>query len=402
MKTTAACPIKQIICKEDTAKNSTALLKTEIFNGIDSVNPVLWESLIEQDRILFGIDYLRAAEESNPHIEFKYATIYDQGELIGTLLFQLIKVRDGLRLKTGDKLTKTDKLVNWVKRRINGIDVSLLLCGNAFITGDFGFFMKKGADRNLFVEGINESIEKIKKTNKVNIVMVKDFRPEDLEMGRLLKNYAYNEVYAQPNMELDIRPTWLTFADYQADLVSKYRTKAKSKRKKLIGVEKRELTLDEIIEQKELIHQMYMKCSDGAEFNLTAISKDYYVELKRQLQDRFQVQGYFYEGRMIAFMSYFMEGDILESHFVGYDHQLNHKLAIYHNLLIDHVEIAINKKMKHLSYGRTALESKSNLGAKGTDLISFAWSKNWFLQTFAVQIFDSMRPVDWVDRNALK
>ncbi len=107
------------------------------------------------------------------------------------------------------------------------------------------------------------------------------------------------------------------------------------------------------------------------------------------------------DDKLVAFMSYFIVDGKMESHFVGYDAQYNNKYAIYHNLLAEHISIAIEKKLSFISYGRTALESKSNFGAKGVHLNSFVYSKNMLLQTLAQPLFNSMK-TEFKDRHPFK
>ncbi len=400
MKETISCPAK-LFSRKNVVCDA---IEVEVCTGIDALNKVLWNSVLPDKKMLLQTDYLEAAEKANPHITFKYGIVYENGDLSGVALFQLIKVKNGLRIReSADQNFKT-KFINLVKKGVNSVNVNLLLCGNAFITGDFGIYHKKTANKEFFIKGVMKAIEQIRKEERVNIVMVKDFRPENIEEGRLLTQFGFKEVRAQPSMEFDVRPEWENFADYLAALSSKYRTKLKSKRKKAKGLTKRLMTLEEIRENKANIYRMYKDCSDNAEFNLTFLTAEYFVACKEELGERFQVLGYFgEEGQLVSFLSWFEMDGMLESHFVGYERHLNNQFALYYNLLLDHVEFAIDRKMHHISFGRTALESKSNLGAVGVELNSFAWSSNMILQYYAVPLFDSMRDnTGFIPRNPFK
>lgn len=396
--TTATCPLRKTLCNR--VVTTKTALEVEIYNSIEAVNSVEWNTLLPEDNHLLRTPYLLAAEKANPHIQFRYAKIFDKDELVAVMLFQLINVNNGLRIQPAQNAK--ERMVNGIKKFINGLDISLLLCGNAFITGDFGFSLKKTTDSSVFVEGLGKVIEEIRKETRVNIVMVKDFRPENIEMGRLLTQYNFKEVGAQPNMEFTIRDNWHTFDDYLKDMTSKYRTKVKSKVKKLKGIESHELSVEEMHQHYQKVFELYSNCSDNAEFNLTTLTPEYFLSCKEQLPESFHIRGYFLEGKLVGFLSYFDIKGEMESHFVGYEPDINRQYALYHNLVIDHIRVAIEKKHSGISYGRTSLESKSNLGAVGVDLNSFVWSSNFFLQTFAHQIFDNMVGDDFIPRHPFK
>lgn len=396
MKTTLDCPIK-MLCKTEEVADST--VEVCIVKSISDVNDADWNGFVMENKGLLNTNYLFAAETANPHIKFRYASIYANAELIAVCLFQVIEITNGLRIKKG----KSDSFQDWAKTNtkkfINGLSLKLLLNGNAFITGDFGYCLKKTADKSQYLAGLHQAITAIDKEENLNIIMIKDFRPEDIAWGQELTKYSFKEVGAQPNMEFDVK--WDTFEEYLAALSSKYRVKVKSKLKKGKGLVKKELTLEEVEEQYVKIHQLYKRISDNAEFNLTFLTAEYFLECKRQLGDDFHIKGYYIDGELVAFMSYFIVNGKMESHFVGYEAKFNNKYAIYHNLLAEHIAIAIEKKLTFISFGRTALESKSNFGAKGVHLNSFVYSKNMVLQALSTKLFDSMK-TEFIERHPFK
>lgn len=396
MKTTLTCPMKQL-CR---AEEAISEITVQIAHSVSDINKTEWNDFISADKGMLNTNYLFAAETGNPHIKFRYASIYNDSELIGVSLFQIISVSNGLRIKEIKDPTWKDRVKTYSKKFINGLNVKLLLNGNAFITGDFGYCIKSTANKSDYIAGLHKAIKEIDKEENVNITMIKDFRPEDIPWAQELTKFSFKEVGAQPNMEFDVH--WDTFEEYLAALSSKYRTKVKSKLKKFKGLERRALSLEEIEENYLKIHQLYKRISDNAEFNLTFLAADYFLQCKRQLGDKFQIQGYYLDGELIAFMSYFIVNNKLESHFVGYEAKFNNKFAIYHNLLAEHIALAIEKKLSFISYGRTALESKSNFGAKGVELNSFVYSKNMILQAMAKPLFDSMRSSNFVERHPFK
>ena len=57
--------------------------------------------------------------------------------------------------------------------------------------------------------------------------MVKDIPDSYASSATALARFSYRELETEPNMVLDISPTWKTYDDYMASLTSKYRKQAK-------------------------------------------------------------------------------------------------------------------------------------------------------------------------------
>lgn len=74
---------------------------------------------------------------------------------------------------------------------------------------------------------------------------------------------------------------------------------------------------------------------------------------------------------MVGFISGVINNTSLDAHFVGIDYQLNRKHAIYQRMLYNYIEIAIDKKLKTINFGRTASEIKSSIGAFPQDLTMY-------------------------------
>jgi hypothetical protein len=77
------------------------------------------------------------------------------------------------------------------------------------------------------------------------------------------------------------------------------------------------------------------------------------------------------DDEIVGFISGIVNNGSLDAHFVGIDYQLNKSHAIYQRMLYTYVEIAIEKKLKTVNFGRTASEIKSSVGAVPQDLTMY-------------------------------
>ncbi len=89
------------------------------------------------------------------------------------------------------------------------------------------------------------------------------------------------------------------------------------------GLERVELSYDEIVAVESHLHALYLKVVDDAGFNLFILSGGYFSSLKQSLGDRFKLWIYKDRGEIISFFTVLEDGDILDAHFLGYDPEVN-------------------------------------------------------------------------------
>ncbi|MGB1033055.1 MAG: hypothetical protein ACPGWM_10580 [Flavobacteriales bacterium] len=162
---------------------------------------------------------------------------------------------------------------------------------------------------------------------------------------------------------MPIDPSWESREDYFGVLKSKFRTKAKAAYKKSAELEMKTMTQDEIRHYESEIHRLYHDVVDKADFNLGHLEAITFADMKEQLGDRFDFLGYFFEGKLIGFQSGFKHGDLYDAHMIGVDYSQNQRWSLYSRILYQYVDLAISAGAIRLSYGRTAGEIKSAVGA---------------------------------------
>ena len=392
-----------------------------IYNSIKDVPTKIWDKLVPTHRFFLQRPYLSVLENTHKDkIDFRYVVYYDNEEAVAVSVFQLIRVegKENLRLnstqkeiaqknETDCKLSDIGKSVkSKVVNRIHRLSFRMLVAGNVFITGEHGFCYVPKFEHHAF-ESLNKAIDDVlaqekAKNNEVTAVMVKDFYENALEKAKHLQQYSYQEIVAEPNMEMEIRPEWHTFDDYLASMLSKYRVRAKSFFKKGKHLVRKDLTLEEIAAHQERLHEMYVKIADSADINLAKVSVNYFTELKRTLGDDFNVRAYFLEEKLVGFISTFKAHHELEAHFVGYDEHYNRSHAIYANVLYDIVTIGIEQKVEKIVMGRTAPEIKSAVGAVGVHLNCFIRHKSYLKNQIIGLLVNQFRQDEWVQRSPFK
>jgi hypothetical protein len=109
------------------------------------------------------------------------------------------------------------------------------------------------------------------------------------------------------------------------------------------------------------------------------------------------------DNKLIGFNTLIKNGDVMDTYFLGYDQSIQREKMLYLNMLYDMVAYSINKGFKEIIFARTALEIKSSIGAKPTEMFGFAQHSNTVVDLVFEKAFNYLEPkVDWQERNPFK
>ncbi|AUC86694.1 GNAT family N-acetyltransferase [Polaribacter sp. ALD11] len=344
------------------------------FSSIDEIPSQIWEALGCTKNTYFHPDFLKALENNHTKITFHYIVLVDNKNK--PTAFASIKIID-FYLKS----IKNDlKFLRNIGRKLhvfpNKKPLKLLICGNTFVSGEHGVFIKENQDKKAIVkelaESINHFVNSDKKLKKqIDAFLIKDFANESLFITDELKEFSYHPFSVEPNMMLQIDENWLNFDAYLASMKTKFRVKARKAFKQSINLQVEEVTTENIEEQLAEMTTLYEKVASNAGFNLGNFNLETYTQLKEKLGENYILKTYWLENKIVGFLSGVINKTSLDAHFVGIDYRLNREHAIYQRMLYDYIEIAINKKLKIVNFGRTASEIKSSVGAVPQDLTMY-------------------------------
>lgn len=208
---------------------------------------------------------------------------------------------------------------------------------------------------------------------------------------------------SQPNMIFEINPSWDHEDDYVKALTKKYRDQYKRSRNKAIGIQKRKLSLEEILDQQEIIYDSYLHVAQNAPFNTFYLPKNHFYVLKEKLKDDFILNGYYIDGKLIGFYTLIKNGKGLDTYFLGYNENIQKEKMLYLNMLYDMIACGISLKFKNIIFGRTALEIKSSVGAVDTPIFGFMRHSQPLINQFLGHIFKYLEPeTSWKRRSPFK
>ena len=370
--------------------------KVLVFNKVAEIPTMVWEELNCSHNLYFSSNYLEALEKNNSHLSFFYLVLKNENEkAIAFANAQIIN----FQFKSIEKDTSNFlKKITSIGRRLTVLPkkkpITIINCGNAFVSGEHGIFIKNGENKRLILKIISKGIlhhtENNNRENPIDIFMVKDFIAESLPITNELMNLGYYAINIEPNMILKINPKWQNFEDYLIALKTKFRVKAKKAMTLSNDIITKEISVLNFDEHLVKMTELYKKVVTKAEFNLGEFNLQTYKSLKAKLGDSYILKTYWIGNEMIGFMSGMINKSHLDAHYVGIDYELNKQYAIYQRMLYDYIKIAIAHKIEILNFGRTASEIKSSVGAVPQDLSVYIRHKksirNKFLKLFLLKI----------------
>jgi hypothetical protein len=238
---------------------------------------------------------------------------------------------------------------------------------------------------------------------RIHLVSFKDFYTED---SQALGSRAFRSLFhfsVQPNMIFRLLPSWQNRQDYVADLQKKYRDQYKRAQKKGTGITYYEMDLPMIQTYEEEMYALYHHVALNAPFNTFFLAKNHFYVFKKQCGDRFKVFGYFLEDKLIGFHTLLLNGQTLETYFLGYDAAHQKERMLYLNMLYRMTAFGIENQFQRIIFGRTALEIKSSIGAEPVPMFGFMQHTHPIFQKLLPRLFKNLEPpLRWEQRHPFK
>ncbi|MCD0455827.1 8-amino-7-oxononanoate synthase [Chryseobacterium sp. LC2016-27] len=371
----------------------------KIFNSTTEL-PINWNIIIGQQNIMLSEEYFRVLEESKPtNMKYCFVGFFSDEELIGGALFQYLSFIEHKSFQKGEVLCS---IRNFLTRQLSK-DVMIL--GNNMLTGQNGFYFdtsKIPTEKAILL--LNEASQNIQAIlGKTSLIIYKDHQRSFLKNFEDEKFKSFYRFSVQPNMILNIKPDWICFEDYSNDLSKKYRTRLRSAKKKIDGIQKLELDIQSIKKYQNEMNILYQNVAENAPFNTFFLTKDHFESMKQNLKENFKVFGYFFNEKLIGFYTLILNNNDIDTYFLGYDKGIQKEKQIYLNMLFDMTEFGISNQFKRIVFGRTALEIKSTIGAEPVEIFGLIKHNNKAINPFMEKIFTSLNPkVEWIQRKPFK
>ena len=384
-------------------KVNSSHLHFKIFEKEETV-PLDWNFLIQEENLLLTKKYLKVIEELRAKgFSFYYVLFYRGEEPIGLAYFQVIPFKFSKSL--GHTVNRFHQKIS-LPLADQILRIKLLVCGSAFLTGEFGYFFKPiPLNANQQQQWLIRAAKAIRrqKERTVNILLVKDLPETHSPISDLYQKQAFSNNGMQPAMKLHLKEEWEQMDDYLNAMSSKYRVRYRRARKKNKDVIRKELEVEDARRLSGQLYGLYLEIASKADFNVAHLPENYFAEFKAAFPKSFRIFAYYVKEQLIGFCTTFLNYSELEAHFLGFQQQSNHQYQLYLNMLYDMVEIGIQNKVKSINFARTALEIKSSIGAVPQVYTSFFKHTNYLPNALMPIIINLFEPkVEWVQRHPFK
>ena len=383
------------IQKQILSKSNLASYRIDICESNCKVSADHWNGVLKGQNIYLDLNYLNALEKSLPNYDFRYLLFFDtNNSVVGLCYFQLLHFTDNdinfeaLSEKMRGMLPSSFK--KWISTR-------LLICGNAFATGENGFLFsdKISKDDSIFL--INNAIKKIvdqesTSNRPISISLIKEFWPYNFSMSKEFTSCKYHEVNIDVNMVLNLDSSWHSFEDYLMALNSKFRTKYKQVFKKSKELEIIDFDNNTVEDRLSEIDKLYHNMVNKSSFTFGRLNAKTFKELYNELRDSFYFKGYLIDNKLIGFATATVQNNTLDGNYIGIDDQFNKEYSVYQRILYDFIAFAIDNNLSNVNLGRTAEEIKSGVGALPVEMKFYAKHNNYFKNSILKPFLNLLKP----------
>jgi hypothetical protein len=230
-----------------------------------------------------------------------------------------------------------------------------------------------------------EALNRIRRSDTLfgesDMVMIKDLTDEQPEARAALRRFSFRRFETEPNMILQLKPSWASFDDCLKDMKSDYRSRIRKTLKELedSGIALERLEPGQVEARAAEIHDLYLQVHERQKLRLVTIRPGWVPALARLFGNDFRTvvarrkEG----GRILGFVTVIRDGDGAFGYYVGFDKATASEGApLYLGLVYSGVGQAIEMGAARVVLGRTALGPKAQIGAKAQAMCGYLRHRN--------------------------
>ena len=341
-----------------------------LFDSIRMVRPEHWDLLVAGHSICLSRAFLEEFEEHAPvNLRPHYALAYRGDTPVAAIAAQSLEVTAAALPKARARQEGLDRIT---QRSLARIKERILVCGNLLSWGPHGTAFAPDADPVGLWPVVAEALYRIRRSDKLfgdtGLVMVKDLTLDQPAATDAMRRFSYRPFETEPNMLLELKPSWKTFEDYLKDMKSDYRSGIKKQLKDIeqAGLELLSLDAAQVTSSAQEIHELYLQVHDKQKLRLVTLAPTWIPALARRFGTNFRTTVLRAKagGPLLGFVTTLKDGDGAIGYYIGFDRKAAESAPLYLRLLYAIVEDAIALGAGWVSLGRTALQPKAKLGAK--------------------------------------
>jgi len=335
-------------------------IEVAYYTSVKEVPDAVFIILACKGTLYFTKEFLQAFEEANPKIEYYYLVLSQNNDIVSLAILQRMSVAID---NAQEHLPFSERIARSLQCYISASKVYTIVCGNIFLSGNYGVIIKEKIAQEPIYKKIAQEIKKLQRRKKASVFFFKDFIDKHIPIVSEIEKHQFQPFVVEPNMRLNIRKEWIDFDQYKATLKSKYRVKVNKADQKSALLTVRSFDVEDIKKYRKELQQLYCNITDRALFKTIDLKIETYEFLKIRFRESVLINTYWYENQIVGFATAFKVKNRIDAHFIGIDYNYNKELSIYPRILNDYVRLGIEMKAEEVNFGRTSSEIKSTLGA---------------------------------------
>lgn len=374
----------------------------QISASMEELNTVVWDRLVPTDAIMSRSPFLGVCEKLHAdHLRYFYCIVYQNEKPIAAFYLHKILFR-GEILSNYFFSRHGDTIKGLVNKIIDKMRFSFLSTGNIIASNEPCFYNSGAFNEEELFCVIEEAIATISQHFPEHKIVGHYLHFNFGDPGHLPTERDYIKIDVEPDMQIMLDENIDSFEKYSECIRSKYKKRNRKIYKDGAAIESRVLDAKNITKYRSEIHELYLKISEQAGFNVLQLHPSYFCELKKALGDQFEIEGYFLDDKIVGFTSRILNGSKAWIHFIGLDYTQNKNFHIYNRMLLDNLKECLSKDIRDIKYGRTATEIKSTIGAKPLYHDSYIKHHNCLIHGILKRYFKDKPAPEWIIRNPFK
>lgn len=384
------------------------------FHKIDEIGGRELAELAHSQSLFLQAPYLRSLEKAAPPgMSVRYVLARQGEKNLALFYFQILNL-SSKELGRIIHFEPYGKLLNSISGILDtfifGVnareDHYLVICGNMCLSGDYGMIKTEGFEADRIADLLNQAIEVVSRDlddrGKVVAWVVKDFEHDSNRFHKKLISRRFIRLPMDPIMKMEIPEPWQHINDYVNALSSKYRVRYNQTRKKVAGLRFRALSLNDMDQLSQRIDELYKHVQSNSPVRIFRPDSSYLRQLMIELGEKCRIAGYFNNDQLIAFQCGIIDKEHFEAHHIGMDYHFNKSHSLYLNILFNYIDMAIEAKSSLLSFGRTALEMKTTVGAVPVNFDAYLKFSNRIVNSVCRTLAPDKAGKDWIPRNPFR
>lgn len=334
-------------------------------DSIDYLDAGAWQAVTAGGSVFLSAPYLRALEAAGPsNLHPRYALIFRGPQPVAAVAAQVVRVVPAQVPRSPSRRAAAASL--------DALEQSILVCGNVLSWGFHGVAFAAGEDAAALWPAVADALYRIRRADRLfgqsGLILVKDLPPELVASSAALSRFSYRPMDTEPNMVLDLDPSWRSLDDYLASLTTQYRRKARKIGQDVAAAGCSVEPLEDVEGEAAVLHGLYLQVHQQQRLRLVTLRPEFLPALAAAFGDTFRCTVIRREGQILGFVTTLRDGDTAVGYYIGFDRDANATVPLYFRLLQAVVEDALRLGCTRVSLGRTALEPKARLGARPVPL----------------------------------